>query len=96
MMVAHIIMNIFFAIFFVLDILVMRKRFLNRKKYIYGIITIILGIMTYATYVILLLREFTISGFDRQTLSLLILGWAFLCSAYVICKKNSNGKEVRF
>lgn len=90
MIVAHIIMNIFFASFFVLDVLKIRKKQSNEKIYRFIIITMILGVLTYISYVTLLLNELTVYAFDKQTLSLLILGWTFMFSAYMILKKKNN------
>ncbi len=89
MIIAHIITNIIFWLFFVFDIWEIRKKHSNKRGYKFFLSSIVLGILTYMSYAILLLSYFSIDGFDKETLSLLILGWAFMFAAYMIRKKDN-------
>ena len=88
MMIAHIITNILFWLFVVLDIREIRKEHFNKRVYKFFLGSIVLGILVYLSYAIFLLSSLLVDGFDRETLSLLILGWAFMFAAYMIKKER--------
>lgn len=83
MIVAHIIGNLLFILFLLIN---MAKIKHNIGKV--AIISILLGCIIYVIYLTMLVMNFKVSGFDTQSLSMLILSWAFVNSAYCITKKK--------
>jgi hypothetical protein len=88
MIVAHIVMNIFFVSFFALDVLKIRKNQSGKKMAGFIVPLLVLGILAYISYVILMLSRFTVDGFDKRTFPLLMLSWACMNSVYVFLEKK--------
>lgn len=75
MVVAHVMGNILFIIFLYFNIygLIVKKRPLGKI----AVISYILGCVVYIIYIIMIITNFKVYGFDKQSFSMLILAWAF-------------------
>lgn len=87
MVVAHIIGNILFIIFLYFNIygLIVKKRPLGKI----AVISYILGCVVYIIYIIMIITNFKVYGFDKQSFSMLILAWAFENAAYCVSNKKN-------
>ena len=92
MIYAHILMNILFLLFLFFDVrlLFSKETISTIEKKVKRIVQVsfILGLITYLTYITLLTRFITSDGFDKQSLSLLTLSWAFMFAAHQVASKQ--------
>lgn len=90
MILSHIIGNIFFWTFFIMNIGDIKDRIKKGNASKIVIISLLLGCVMYIIYLIMLILDFKNSGFDVQSFSMLILSWAFENSAYCIRNKKEQ------
>ncbi len=90
MILSHIIGNIFFWTFFIMNIVDIKDRIKKGNASKIVIISLLLGCVMYIIYLIMLILDFKNSGFDVQSFSMLILSWAFENSAYCIRNKKEQ------
>lgn len=83
MFIIHVLMNVMFFICVSFNIIMVVRHWKNRKlsdKKVKVITSgsFLMGIIVYITYIVLLIVFMEQDGYDKQTLSLLILSWAFM------------------
>lgn len=88
MIIVHIIGNLLFILFLLMNIIKIKDKKINIGKVAWG--SFILGCITYIAYLIMIFSNLDLLALDKQSFTILILAWAFENSTYVIAKDKNQ------
>lgn len=93
LIISHILMNVMFYLFGGYDIYwLFYKNGLDmlpdKRHKVIVLTSILLGVCVYLTYVIMLIKYMATDGYDYDSLTLLILSWAFIYATSMILQKQ--------
>lgn len=90
MIITHIAWNIIFIAFLIMSLINIKNVSTSKKTATFKKISCALGILIYIVYWIVLIMDYSKSGFDYQSFTILLLAWAMQNAAYVISDKKQR------